>query len=292
MKKSLLLLSFIIVSLAALGQVKKKSPSFNNKKMTSETDKFLDKQFWLGFKAGINLTKAVPIKRYSVMSPTNYTTQQTDKVYDAYNKVGSQASIEVTFYYKGFSFSAQPSYSHSRFTYSNQFIWNNPEVAAEQLVLNYDQEQKVDYADLPLLVKYDLTHTTLRPYVQIGVFYSILVNANKAVEVSGVDYASGGKNEFKNEPVIVGAKDLFANYWGLIGGAGVNYTLGNVRLLLDITYRQGMSNMANAANRYGNDRLSGIGDVQDDITCNNLVFSVGCLFPMRYLSTNYQALDK
>ncbi len=292
MKKSLLLLSILLATLGAVGQANKKSPGFNNKKVTNEKDKFLDKQFWLGFKAGINLTQALPTERYSIISPTNYSVGLTDKVYDSYNKIGSQASIEITFYYKGFSFSTQPTYIHSRFTYSNQFTWDNPENAAEQLLLNYDQEIKVDYADLPLIIKYDITHTRLRPYVQVGVFYSLLINANKSVTVSGIDYASGGTNEFKNESVIVGAKDLFTNYWGLVGGAGVNYNLGNVRLVLDITYRKGMSNIANTQSRYNNDRLSGMGDVQDDLKLNNIVFSAGCLFPMRYLSNSFKALDK
>lgn len=292
MKKFLLLLCVLLISMGTFGQVKKKAPGFNNKKLANEKDKFLDKQFWLGFKAGINLSQADPTKRYSVLSPTNYSATLTDKEYHSYKKVGSQASIEVTFYFKGFSFSIQPTYIHSRFMYSNQFKWDNPENAAEQLILSYDQEQKIDYADFPLLVKYDITHTRLRPYVQVGAFYSILINANKSVAVSGIDYASGGKNEFKNEPVIVGAKDLFANYWGIVGGAGVNYNLGNVRLVLDITYRKGMSNIANTANRYSNDRLSGIGDVQDDNKLNNIVFSAGCLFPMRYLSNSFKALDK
>ncbi len=278
--------------LGAFGQGKKKAPGFNNKKQVNEQDKFLDKQFWLGFKAGVNLSQIDPTKRYSVLSPTNYSAGLTDKSYNSFNKMGSQASLEVTFYFKGFSFSAQPAYIHSRSTYSNQFTWRNPENASEELILHYDQEQKIDYADLPLLIKYDITRTRLRPYVQVGAFYSLLINANKAVTVSGTDYASGGKNEFKNDPVIVGAKDLFANYWGLVGGAGVNYNLGNVRLVLDITYRKGMSNIANVQNRYGNDRLSGIGEVQDDGKLNNIVFSAGCLFPMRYLSNSFKALDK
>jgi hypothetical protein len=291
MKKSLLLISVVLISLGTTGQTRKPA-GFNNSNKGKAQDRFLDKQFWLGFKAGINLSQADPTKRYSVISPANYSAGLTNKVYDSYNKVGSQASIEVTFYYKGFSFSTQPTYIHSRFTYSNQFTWDNPEIAAEQLILNYDQEQKVDYADFPLTVKYDITRTRLRPYAQFGIFYSILINANKSVAVSGTDYASGGTNEFKNEPVIVGAKDLFANYWGLVGGVGANYNLGNVRLVLDVSYRKGMSNIANTKNRYSNDQLSGVGDVQDDSKLNNIVISAGCLFPMRYLSNSFKALDK
>ncbi len=292
MKKSLVMLIMALISIGVFGQTRKKSPGYNSKKLTNEKDKFLDKQFWLGFKAGINLSEADPIKRYSVVSPTNYSAGLTNKEYESYKQVGSQASLEITFYFKGFSFSTQPAYILSRFGYSNQYTWDNPENSNEELVLNYSQEQKLDYADLPFIVKYDITRTRLRPYVQIGISYSILINATKSVTVSGIDYASGGTNEYRNEPVVVGAKELFTNYWGIMGGGGVNYNLGNVRLVLDITYRKGMSNITNTKNRYTNDKLSGIGDVQDDTKLNNIVFSAGCLFPMRYLSNSFKALDK
>jgi hypothetical protein len=273
----------------ACAQPGRKSPAFKNK-VKSEQNKFLDKQWWLGFKAGANLTQADVEKRYAILTPTNYATSVTDKAYDNFKKVGSQAALEVTFNYKRFALSAQPTYRHSRFTYSNQFEWLNTEQPAERLVLRYDQEQRIDFADLPLVIKYEFGRDKLRPYLQAGLFYSILVNATKTVNVSGTDYASGGTNTFENEPVIVGARDLFDNNWGLIGGAGINYKLGNVRLLLDVSYRLGMSNTANVQNRFGNDRLSGIGDVQDDLRLRNLLFSAGCLFPMRFLSSSFKSL--
>lgn len=292
MKGILLALLIVVLSLPANAQGKRRPSGFNSKPKTRQEEKFLQTQWWLGFKAGINLSQAVPTERYTVMTPVNYALSATDKAYDSFNKVGSQASIEVTLYYKGFSFSAQPTYMHSVFTYSNQYTWNNPENAAEQLILNYNQEQKIDYACFPLFVKYDITGNKLRPFVQAGIFYSILVNANKSVEVSETDYASGGTNQINNEPVIVGAKDLFTNYWGLMAGAGVSYNLGNVRLVLDASYWKGMSNIANTENRFSNDRLSGIGDAQDNINLNNIVISFGCLFPMRFLSNDFKSLDR
>ena len=281
----------LFVSLAALGQTRKKPANFN--KGNSKQDKFLDKQWWLGFKAGVNLTEANPINRYTGLTPTNYATSLNDKAYDNFSKLGSQASLEVTFYFKGFSFSFQPAYRQLRFTYSNEFNWDNPENASERLLLNYDHEQKIDYADFPLLVKYDITRSRLRPYVQLGMFYSLLINANKSVKVSGQDFASGGTNQFANEPVVVGVKDLFnKSYWGLAGGLGVDYNLGNVRLVLDVCYYMGMSNITNTKNRFGNDRLSGIGDVPDDLKINNIIISTGVLFPMRFLNNSYKTLDR
>jgi outer membrane protein W len=289
MIRSLLLLCFLICTITVWGQKRKAPPSMKSKGTAQE--KFLNKQFWLGFKAGVNLTEATPVARYSVMTPTNYDASKTDKSYRSFNKIGSHATLEVTFYYKGFSFSAQPTYRTSRFVYSNEYSWTNTETSNQRLDLKFDHEQQLDYADLPLLVKYEFTQNKLRPYVQIGAYYSILINATKSVTVSGTDNASGGTNTFRNEPTVVGAKDLFSNYWGLVGGVGLNYNLGNVRLVFDASYHKGMSNIANVNNRFSNDRLSGIGDAQDDLKLNNIVFSVGCLFPLRFLSNNFKSLD-
>lgn len=292
MKRTLLLLTLVLMCATLQAQRRKAPPGFKRKAKEQQSS-FLDKQWWVGLKIGPNLTKATPDVRYSILTPTNYAQALTDKQYDGFKKLGSQATLEITFNYKGFGFSFQPTYRLSRFTYTNEFMWDNPVNADEKLQLTYQHEQKIDYADLPLIVKYEFTGNSLRPYVQGGIYYSMLVNATKTVDVSGIDYASGGTNEFSSEPVIVGAKDLFyKGYWGLIAGAGVNYNLGNVRLVLDASYRIGMSNITNTENRFGNDRLSGIGDTLDDMKINNIMVSVGCLFPLRFLSTNFKSTER
>lgn len=292
MKRPLLLLIFTlaVAGVYAQNNGKRKAPPSMKSKGTAQ-ERFLNKQFYLGFRAGVNLTAPLVQARYSVIMPTNYSTAQTNKIYQSYNSIGRQATLEVSFYFKGFLISAQPTYRTSRFKYSNSFTWTGSESPGQELELKFEQDQQLDYADLPLLVKYEFTQNKLRPYLQAGVYYSILVNATKGVTVSGVDHASGGVATFSNEPVVVGAKDLFTNNWGAIAGGGLNYNLGNVRVVLDLAYYVGMSNIANVNNRYANDRLSGIGDAQDDLKTNHVVVSLGCLFPLRFLSSNYKSLD-
>jgi len=291
MKRLYVLTMLLFITISALSQRNtKKATSFNNPAQ-NHFGGFLEKQWWLGLKAGTNLTQVDPVKRYSAVSPISYT--NTDKQYGEFNKTGSQVTFEVTFYYKGFSFSLQPAYRHSRFTYTNDYQWTDPENVNNRLELNYSHEQKVDHAEVPLIFKYDILGNRLRPYVQVGVYYSFLLGADKSVEISGIDYASGGINTFTNEPVIIGANDLFAsNNWGFIGGIGTNYNLGNVRLNLDIQYRLGMSLINSTENRFGNDRLSGIAEAMDDMKFNSLAFSIGCLFPMRFLASGFKTLDQ
>lgn len=290
----LLLCSLLVLAVEAQEKKRKKSasPAFKEKK-AREDAKFLNKQWWLGLKGGANLSKVSVEKSYSAIAPTNYDYSDIAKRYTNFDLIGSQVTLEATFYFKGFSFSFQPTFQHARFMYSNTYSWSSDLEATNHVELNFEQEQKVDHAIIPLVVKYDITGNKLRPYIQIGVYTAMLINANKSVTITGIDNAAGGVNEFKEESIIIGAKDLFAkNHWGILGGAGLNYNLGNnVRLNLDVLYRHGMSNIVSTDNRYGSDRLSGVGDVMDDLTLDNLSFSAGCLFPLRFLSSGFKTLD-
>jgi opacity protein-like surface antigen len=295
MKRFNLFLLCLIVAVATFGQeTKRKSSAYNQQKQNKEDEKFLEKQWWLGFKGGANLSKANVEKTYSIISPTNYEPSTIGKKYERYNLVGSQATIEVSFYFKRFLLSFQPTYQYSRFEYGTQFVWSSDDEVTNRVELNFEHEQKLDHAILPLIVKYDIYGNRLRPYVQVGVYSAILINATKSITASGIDNAAGGENEFQNEPISVGADDLFAkSYWGLLGGVGVNYNLGNnVRLNLDVLYKHGMSNISSTENRYTSDRLSGVGDAMDDLTLDNISVSIGCLFPMRFLSSGFKTLDK
>lgn len=295
MKRLNLILLCLLIVVGVFGQEKKKKPSaYNKQKQSQEDEKFLEKQWWLGFKAGANLSKANVDKTYSVIAPTNYDASTIGKQYDNYTLLGSQATLEVSFYFKRFLLSFQPTYQHSRFSYSNSFEWSSTEEVANHVQLTFDQEQKLDHAILPLIIKYDVYGNRLRPYVQIGAYSAILLNATKSVTTTGVDNAAGGENEFATETINIGATDLFAKYhWGLLGGVGMNYNLGNnVRLNFDVIYKLGMSNISSTDNRYGSDRLSGVGDAMDDLTLDNISVSLGCLFPMRFLSSGFKTLDK
>jgi outer membrane protein W len=294
MKKPTLELVFLLLFLAAHAQERKRKPTaYNKQKQQNEEEKFLEKQWWLGFKAGANLSKATVEKSYAIVSPTNYSPNSISKQYDDFTLVGPQATLEVSFYFKRFLFSFQPTYQSSRFTYTNDFEWTSDTEANNRVELHFNQEHKVDHAVLPLVIKYDVYGHKLRPYVQVGVYTALLLNATKTVTISGIDNAAGGDNEFETEAITIGAKDLFAkSHWGLLGGVGLNYNLrNNVRLNLDIMYKYGMSNISSTENRYESDRLAGVGDALDDITLDNLSVSLGVLFPLRFLSNSFKSLD-
>lgn len=297
--KGLLLVALMSVSLVAAyaqpnaGRKKKNRTSYITKdRMQKKESTFLEKQWWLGLKGGTNLSRAVVTTHFSGVAPTNYPMELSIKEYEDFKSFGSQVTLEGTFYFRQLSLSLQPTYSRSQFAYTNHYSWWEPETPLRALELHYRQTQKTEHLVIPILVRYDLTTTRLRPFIQAGAFAALLINAGKEVTISGTDYASGGEHEFSGDPIIVGASDLFAPaYYGLVGGVGAHYHQGNIRLSLDVSYRYGMTNIVSPSHRYGNDRLAGVGDAMDDMTLDNIVISVGCVFPLRFLGNGYKAVD-
>ena len=289
MKKLYLSLTCLLLVFFCYGQRSQKKNGFNQS--GRKADIFLHKQWWLGFKAGPNLSGVVVQTPYAVIAPVNYDVHTISKKYKNFRVAGSQVSFEVTFNFKGLSISLQPTYRTNRFSYQNNFAWSDIETPDNRLVLHYDQEQKTAYLDWPVMAKYEFSPRKIKPYIQAGLYSSLLLDATKSVRVSGTDYAAGGANEFSNESIIIGASDLFARYhWGFIAGGGFYYPLGNVRINLDITYRYGMSNISSTDNRYGSDRLSGVGDSLDDLKLNSISVSAGCLFPLRFLGSGFRSM--
>lgn len=251
-------------------------------------DKFLEKQVWLGFKMGGILAKAKPVERYSIYQSTTDPTSNTyEKEYRNYNHLGGISGFEFGFTFKGIGVSFQPNFQRQIFSYKTKYQWVDPANIYNILDLKYDQVQKLDYFEFPLILKYELQLFKLRPYVQAGYYYGRLNNAFKEVEVEVSDYASGASNTNTIAHPSSGDKELFIrSSMGLIVGGGASYPIGNIRLALDLHYRHGFNNITSVANRFSNDQFTGSGDVQDDIKLRNFALSLSCLFPMKFLSTN------
>ncbi|MCS6973911.1 MAG: outer membrane beta-barrel protein [Cyclobacteriaceae bacterium] len=286
--KKLTLLILLMACLSTWAQKRNTPTKYKNARMANA--EFLEKQWWLGLKTGTTLAGAVAEKAYSGLSPVNY--DVPSKVYDNYSEAGFTASLEAAFSFLQFTIVLQPGYRSARYSYTTDYLWTDYSNPDNRLELTYLQRQRVEYADFPLLLRYDFTTTRLRPYIQAGAYYTLLIQATKSLQSSGTDYASGGVNQFSNPAVSVGATDLFApRHWGLLGGLGVNYQAGNVRFTLDIQYRKGMSLANSTENRFANTRLSSFGDAMDDIKINSALITLGALFPMKFLSKSFQSMN-
>ncbi|MGN6647997.1 MAG: porin family protein [Cytophaga sp.] len=286
----LVLFLYVFLPVEIQAQVHRKKPGHSS---GLPDDDFTKTQFYIGMRGGISLTKANVLERYSSFVSTTDPDQTYDKEYKNYSKAGAFVGLEFDFYFKGFTASFQPNYRRQIYSYSNNYEWRDTSDASNFLQLEYNQDTRLDYIELPLFIKYDILKKGFRPFVQVGFYYGILNGATKHLIVDGTDNASGTARHFNQQDEIVGAKDLFIkSSIGMAYGIGCSYKVGNVRLVLDATYRMGMNNITNVSNRYSANALSGAGDVSDDLKLNNIAFSFACLFPMKFLtSPQYKAVD-
>ncbi len=257
------------------------------------TNKFEKTQFYIGIRGGLDLTKARVINSYSsFVSPTDPSEGYT-KTYSNYSTPAGSFGLEFSFSYQKFTASFQPNYRRQTYSYSNTYEWQDINNAQNYLQLTYNQKTQLNYIELPLFIRYDIISGAFKPFVQAGFYYAILNSATKQLTIEGVDHSGGTSRNFTEPATIIGADDLFINSSiGAALGLGTSYKVGNIRLILDASYRIGLNNIANVKNRYTSNPLSGAGDVSDDIKLNNITFSFGCLFPMKFLiSPAHKAVD-
>ncbi len=286
----LLLFTLLVTALTAQAQQlqkRKAPPAFNKTNLANA--QFLEKQWWLGLKTGIALSGADVQQPYTALSPVNYTAAA--KAYNNYAHPAFAAQLEAAFSFRSFTIALQPGYRNARLDYRTQYVWTDYENADNRLELYRQQRQRIEYVDFPLLIRYAFTHSRLRPYLQAGAYYALLIQATTTVRAEGTDYASGGRNTFSQPAVSLGSTELFApRHYGLLAGLGASYHSGKVNFTLDIQYRKGMSLANSTDNRYANTRLNSFGEIMDDVHINSLLITAGALFPLKFLSKSFQSV--
>lgn len=246
---------------------------------------FDDSQWWIGLHGGVNLTKAIPLKSYSLIEPITGGFL-AEKKYEGFKRLGVQAGARLDFnFYTNFSVSFQPTYTNMHYGYDVQYQWQGQD--NNFLDLKYNHQLQLNYLEMPLIVRFDILRQSLRPYAQVGIGYGVLLKADKYMEVESFDRASGATNPIQNDSPIIGAKNLFISsqfMWYL--GGGLSYEVGNVRLGAEVNYKQGLNNITNKQNRYTDQRMIGMLDALDDMTLQNVSVEFYCVFPMKFLQVS------
>ncbi|MEM6830341.1 MAG: hypothetical protein AAF551_07475, partial [Bacteroidota bacterium] len=112
--KSSLLLILLLIS--SVGFSQRRGPR-------NRLETFLDTQFWLGIKLGINYTQASPDGRNTGFSPIDYSADSLRKSYDDFALPGAHVGLEMNFYHRGFSASFQPAFKRGRYKYNSMLEW-------------------------------------------------------------------------------------------------------------------------------------------------------------------------
>ena len=266
------------------GSVAQRKP----KSQSSAFENFLDTQWWLGLRFGLNYTQPDPVNRYSALNAVDYEGSTLNKSYDPFALAGAQAGLDVTFYHKGISIALQPTYKAMRYSYFSDLEWSGT-TDADRFETRYDIVQSLSVLEVPLVVKYDIMkHGTMRPFVMAGLQQSLLIGAEKDTEITHTDYVSGSPEEYSGGKIDLGAKDQFKNFYGAVGGIGVNLDAGNIRTIFEASYLYALNAVTKTASLYRENELVSLGEVNDELKLNNLNFSLSFVFPLRYIDKTFQ----
>lgn len=250
-------------------------------------ESFLDTQFWLGLKMGVNYTQAFPNTRNTGFSPIDYSADSLRKNYDDFALPGAHMGLEMNFYHRGFSASFQPVYKRSRYKYNNLLEWRG-ESSGNRFETRYDVEQRLDVIELPLMIKYDIIQSgKIRPFAMIGGFHSLIASAQKDVKITQIDYSSGNPLQSSGGTTTLGVKDAFKSFSGVSGGVGVNLDYWNIRTVFEVNYRRSLTS-ATQPNVQQNE-LASFGEINDEVFLRDVSVSLGFVFPFRFIDQQFKA---
>ena len=251
---------------------------------------FLSTQWYLGFFAGGNLSSGKVINSFAGYAPLNYAVSEREKSYNNFSKFGGQAGLVFLFSTNGITIGLKPGIHSYTIEHSTNANWQETTNPDNSLQVSYNHATHFNYVEFPLSVQYDLLREQIRPYIGLGAYYGILLNATRTIERSGTDSASGSAGAFTNQPKTIGVKDLYiSSSLGLMGFIGASYDPGNIRITLDLGYKYGLNNITNTEKRYLNNDLAAIGEAADDIQLHNIYLSLGFVFPLKFISKNYNS---
>ncbi len=275
--KLICLTLFLIVTSGAVAQRK---PTKN------PLESFLDTQFWLGLRLGINYTQAFPETRTTGFSPIDYNADSLRKSYDDFALPGGHMGLEMNFYHRGFSASFQPAFKRSRYKYESALEWRGE--TGNRFQTRYDVEQRLDVIELPLMIKYDVIQSgKIRPFVMAGGFHSIITSAQKEVEITQIDYSSGSPLTSPGGTSTLGVKDAFKNFSGIAGGVGVNLDYWNIRTVFEVNYKRSLT-PATKSNVRQNE-LASLGETNDEVFLRDINISLSFVFPFRFIDQQFKA---
>ncbi|MDF9797654.1 hypothetical protein OKW21_002917 [Catalinimonas alkaloidigena] len=263
-------------------------------KYRTSSNLFSSTQGFIGIYSGVNFSSPLISQSYSDYTLTDKEVNilNDNKQYESLTKnTGSLFGLSAAFSFsKYLTLAISPAYNTYKYKYQSQFSWQDEENFNNSLEHTYHHEQILYYLSLPLAIRFSPLGRRFRPYLQAGGYYNLLLNAQKHVITEGIDLASGGQVNFKEAPQTTDISDLYIkSNAGILAGAGASYYLGTIIFYLDGQYRYGLHNVVSAKQRFSGSRnIYGFGNVQDNLSLKNIEVSMGCYFPLKFLTKDFK----
>lgn len=255
-------------------------------------DPFKNSQVYIGFRSGANYNTINVINRYSLIKPTTSLDEGLyDKQYQEAENIGLIYGITFMYQFEQrLVLGANASINQIRFQYTQEQPGSTRSV-------NFIHNHNLNYLETPFFFRFMFRKINSRfwdksskkptvpaviPFAQLGLNFSMLINANKDYSKfttqNGIEIQEFNKNEnIKSvmSPFTVGA----------FLGAGARFRVNTFYITAEVNFRQGLGNANNQDARYLNENLQNEAyDVMDDFSFQSYEALFGIIFPLKYLS--------
>jgi hypothetical protein len=208
------------------------------------------KKSYLGVTGGFNYSIPRITDSYSVLTSLG----SDDAFSKDYGKFGKNNGAQFGIRYQ-YNFSNLVSiiggfgYQTNSFNYSTQYSWSD---TLENQSFNREMHhlQKISYFTIPVLARWDLTDSQLKPFVQGGFFMGFRHQANKMVTYDNTLDGELTENETSSSALVSITDNINKFNFGLMGGVGINYYTKYVTFGVESNMRFGFINVVNDENRY------------------------------------------
>jgi len=243
------------------------------------------KQLVIGIKGGVNFTQPIVLKNHSVFSPTSNSSHgATAKEYQPLMKnMGFNGGIFLMYRITNkLSATLEGLYFQYRYSYKNEYMWTDA-VDGTAFTLQQEQFNRLNYFEIPVMLRYDFTIRRVTPFIQGGIFTGFMHSAVTQTVSRQFSSQLSPSEETKNP--LTQTNDRYAKvHVGAIGGAGVSFFAGKIMVTLGGNVRYSLLPPTGNLHRY-NDQASSSSaylDVPDNVNLLNLELYLSVGVPVSF----------
>lgn len=222
-------------------------------------------KFSIGLKAGNSINSVNTLKKFSV--------DDTENTNEEYQRMGGyQFSLHLQYALTKniLSLVAEPTIGKKNYRYSARLhsqIPNDISGIVEHAIVELEETQT--WLDIPLLLRTSLGSPEFKLYVEGGIAYNFLLEANFEPIRTG--------NEQEEINLLASNVNMRQkSNISMIGGVGIDYRVKLNYITIGFRYQKMLNNLVNPANRFSNpDLLYKFGLVEDDFSMNTLMLNIG-----------------
>ncbi|MEH0156706.1 outer membrane beta-barrel protein [Limibacter armeniacum] len=264
-----------------------------SKRLSDEANisaKILDDSHWMiGFKVGMNATMVQQDGFHSVLSSVGQNNEEEKAYTTVTNNISPNLAAQFFYYPVRFmAISVQPTFANYRYGYETSHKWLPAESGLETVRTNYKHQHSLNYFEAPMLLHFSLSKYPFRFFVQGGMYYSKLLNANKTI-TGDKSITEGGLTTVTEEKKKFGIDNqYYDSFWGYTAGGGIGFDLYTTRLSLEVNYKQPMMGITAPDGKYDNlELVSSYYDISDDLSMRNIEVSISMAVPLDHIGQVY-----